>query len=127
MKKLLFMCINMNIGGTEKALLNMIAEIPNDKYEVTILMLERYGGFLNEIPEWVKVKYLNNYSEIKPILNNPPQNTIKEFIKKGCFIKAFNIAVTYYISKMLKNKKSFGITSKAFNMRKMGLEPTRSH
>lgn len=106
-KKLLFMCINMNIGGTEKALLNMIAEIPNDKYEVTILMLERYGGFLNEIPKWVKVKYLNNYSEIKPILNNPPQNTIKKFIKKGCFIKAFNIAVTYYISKMLKNKNIF--------------------
>lgn len=106
-KKLLFMCINMNIGGTEKALLNMIAEIPKDKYEVTILMLEQYGGFLSDIPEWVKVKYLENYSEIKSILNNPPQSTIKEFIKKGRIIKAVNIAVFYYTSKLLKNKSIF--------------------
>lgn len=40
-KKILFMVINMNIGGTEKALLNMVAEIPKDQYEVTILMLEK--------------------------------------------------------------------------------------
>jgi hypothetical protein len=33
-KKVLFMIINMNIGGTEKALLNMINEMPNDKYEI---------------------------------------------------------------------------------------------
>ena len=106
-KKLLFMCINMNIGGTEKALLNMIAEIPKDKYEVTILMLEQYGGFLSEIPEWVKVKYLDNYSEIKPILNNPPQSTIKKFIRKGRIIKAVNIAWAYYTSKILRNKSIF--------------------
>lgn len=106
-KKLLFMCINMNIGGTEKALLNMIAEIPKDKYEVTILMLERYGGFLSEIPECVEIKYLDNYSEIKPMLNEPPQRTIKELIKKGQIIKAVNIAGAYYTSKLLKNKSIF--------------------
>ena len=39
------MIINMNVGGTEKALLNMIAEMPKDQYDVTILMLEKYGGF----------------------------------------------------------------------------------
>ena len=54
-KKLLFMVINMNVGGTEKALLNMISEIPKKEYEITILMLEKYGGFLDSIPEGVKV------------------------------------------------------------------------
>ena len=49
-KNILFMMINMNIGGTEKALLNMIDEIDNTEYNVTILMLERYGGFLDQIP-----------------------------------------------------------------------------
>lgn len=44
-KKLLFMMINMNIGGTEKALLSMLSEIDSTEYEVTILMLEEYGGF----------------------------------------------------------------------------------
>ena len=45
------MIINMNIGGTEKALLNMLVEIPKEKYEVTILMLEKKGDFLNFIPK----------------------------------------------------------------------------
>ena len=49
MKKILFMCINMNIGGTEKALLTMLNEIDDSKYDITLLMLEEYGGFLNEI------------------------------------------------------------------------------
>lgn len=44
-KKIIFMVINMNIGGTEKALLNMVAEIPKDKYDITILMLEEKGVF----------------------------------------------------------------------------------
>lgn len=40
MKKILFMCINMNVGGTEKALLNMLNEIDSSKYDVTLFMLE---------------------------------------------------------------------------------------
>lgn len=32
------MIINMNVGGTERALLNMIAEMPKDKYDMTILL-----------------------------------------------------------------------------------------
>lgn len=106
-QKILFMVINMNIGGTEKALLNMISEIPRDKYEVTILMLEKYGGFLNEVPSWVDVKYLDNYSEIKPILNNPPKYTVKEFIKKGNILRGVNIGLSYYSSKLLKDKGVF--------------------
>ncbi len=30
-KENLFMLINMNVGGTEKALLNMISEMPKDR------------------------------------------------------------------------------------------------
>ena len=69
-KSILFMIINMNIGGTEKALLNMIDEINPNEFEVTILMLEEYGGFLNQIPQWVNIKYVNNYASIKDIYSN---------------------------------------------------------
>ena len=31
MRKIIFMVINMNVGGTEKALLNMISEMPREK------------------------------------------------------------------------------------------------
>ena len=70
-KKILFMVINMNIGGTEKALLTMLSEIDKEKYDVTVLMLEEYGGFLNDIPEWVNIQYLNYYKDIKDIINKP--------------------------------------------------------
>ena len=61
------MIINMNVGGTEKALLTMLSEIDKEKYDVTLLMLEEYGGFLSDIPEWVNIKYINYYGDIKNV------------------------------------------------------------
>ena len=61
----------MNIGGTEKALLTMLSEIDKEKYDVTVLMLEEYGGFLTNIPEWVNIQYLKYYKDIKDIINKP--------------------------------------------------------
>ncbi|HBL05834.1 MAG TPA: glycosyltransferase, partial [Clostridium sp.] len=43
MKKVLFMLSSMNIGGVEKSLLSLLSVIPKDKYNVTILLLEKKG------------------------------------------------------------------------------------
>ena len=83
MKKVLFMCINMNIGGTEKALLTMLNEMDSSKYDITLLMLEEFGGFLNEIPSYVKVKYVDGFKETKPFTKEPPQLLAKELIVKN--------------------------------------------
>ncbi len=32
MKKVLFVLINMNLGGTEKSFLNLVDQLPKDKY-----------------------------------------------------------------------------------------------
>ncbi|WP_096435077.1 glycosyltransferase [Alteribacter populi] len=106
-KEIIFMLINMNIGGTEKALLNMIAELPEDQFEITILMLEENGGFFDQIPSNVKVDYLKDYHDIKPLLNNPPKSTFVRLLKKGRVIKAFRFFTSYSISKGLKNKSIF--------------------
>lgn len=103
MKKILFMCINMNIGGTEKALLTMLNEMDSSKYDITLLMLEEYGGFLNEIPNFVKVKYINEYKTIKPYINEPPKLLAKELIKnKKCLTGIFTL-LNYSISKITNN------------------------
>ena len=107
MKKILFMLINMNIGGTEKALLNMIFEMPRDKFDITILMLEEYGGFLGHIPRDVTIKYLDYYKEIEEILNNPPQHIAKTFIKKGKVIKGIGILLMHIISKIKGERSIF--------------------
>lgn len=106
-KKILFMIINMNIGGTEKALLNMLSEIDKEKYEITVLMLEEYGGFLKDIPMWVNVRYLEGYGEIKEILNLPPQMIVKKLIKQGKFIKGLHIAILHLLYKIKKERTDF--------------------
>ena len=103
MKKLLFMCINMNIGGTEKALLTMLNEIDDSKYDITLLMLEEYGGFLNEIPSFVKVKYVDEYKSIKPFVNEPPKILIKRLIKNKAYLTGLSTLLNYSISKITKN------------------------
>lgn len=106
-KKILFMIINMNIGGTEKALLNMVEEIDNNEYDVTIMMLEKYGGFLKDIPKWVNIKYFENYNDIKDIINNPPKVTVKKLIKQGRIIKGFNVGCSHLLSKIKKERSNF--------------------
>lgn len=101
------MLINMNIGGTEKALLNMINEIPPEKYEITIFMLEKYGGFLDQIPEKVNVKYFSGYKDMKDLLNQPPQKMSLSLAKKGKLLKVFNIMVLHLITKLLKDRSLF--------------------
>lgn len=40
-EKILFMLTYMNLGGTEKAFLNLLDEINPQEYEVTLLLLEK--------------------------------------------------------------------------------------
>lgn len=100
MKSILFMLINMNIGGTEKALINMLHELQKEKYKVTVLLLEKYGGFLDQIPDWVEVKYLDEYKNLKKYINEPPKKNVKELLSKKEYINAFNLFLSYCISKL---------------------------
>ena len=107
MKKIIFMVINMNIGGTEKALLNMISEMSLKEYEITILMLEKYGGFLEDIPKEVKVRYLSEYEEIKLLLNNPPIQISRKLLIEGKVIKALNIFTLNLICKVIGERSLY--------------------
>ncbi|WP_226620262.1 glycosyltransferase [Cytobacillus firmus] len=106
-KSVLFMLINMNVGGTEKALLNMISEMPREKFEITLFMLEKYGGFLDSIPSYVKVEYLKGYDKIKQQIKQPMHITALEFLKKGNFLKGFIIIFLFLISKITKEKSLY--------------------
>lgn len=106
MKKIVFMLINMNIGGTEKALLNMIEEIPKEKYDITILMLEEYGGLLNDIPAYVNVEYIKGYHNIKKLYNDPPKLSLMRFIKKRSLM-GISFFMSYTLSKLFNNRSIF--------------------
>jgi glycosyltransferase involved in cell wall biosynthesis len=94
----------MNVGGTEKALLTMLSEIDKEKYDVTLLMLEEFGGFLDDIPEWVNIKYVNYYSDIKSVLNKPLHTTALEQVKSGRIGEFIKYSYFYLLSKIKKDR-----------------------
>lgn len=55
MKKVLFVIYSMNYGGAERSLVNLLQELPEDKYEVDLLLFQKKGDFLKQIPQWVNV------------------------------------------------------------------------
>lgn len=102
-KKVLFMMIEMNIGGTERALLNRIAEMPKDKFDITILMLEKRGDLLPFIPDHVHVKVLHHYEHIKQYVHDPPKRVVQSLCKKGKYIKGLLFATVVLLSKLSRN------------------------
>src|SRR5690554_2500867 len=108
MKKILFMLTSMNIGGVEKAFLSLLDTIPKEKFEVTLLLLEKKGGFLHLVPEWVKVEGVPWYNDIKPVIMNPPQQTIRQYVNNRQFLKIPAFIFAYILSeKIFKNRHYF--------------------
>jgi len=58
MKRLLFTAYNLDIGGIETSLINLLDNIDYNKYEVTLILEKKEGIFLNRINKNVIVKEL---------------------------------------------------------------------
>lgn len=100
MKRIIFVIESMNIGGTEKALLSMISEIPKDKYDMTILMLENRGGFLGNIPNHIKVKCLDEYKVIEPVVRKSAKELVVQEITERKYMQAIRTLFYYGISRI---------------------------
>lgn len=107
MEKLLFMINCMNIGGVEKSLLSLLSAIPKDKYKITVLMLQKNGGFLEYIPDGIEVKEVNWFKDIKPIIIQSPQATIKKYLKERKYIEIITFVLSYFISKKLDDRSIY--------------------
>ncbi|MBC5864219.1 glycosyltransferase [Flavobacterium turcicum] len=97
--KLLFVLINMNLGGTEKSFLNLIETLSTDD-EVTLLLLENSGELLNEIPDRVKIIYLENSNEINKVINTSFNVLFLQSLKRLKVATAFKSLLYYFISKL---------------------------
>lgn len=54
-KKVLFVMSSMDNGGAERALLNLLEELPETRYDVNLLLLNPTGLFMGQIPSKVAV------------------------------------------------------------------------
>jgi len=100
-KKILIRIGSLRHGGAEKVLTNFLKGLPEDKYEIDLLLNLYSGKYLPEIPYWVNVLYLNRGEMITT--NRLQDLPIKIFRKvyQG-ILKKFPFLLYKYI---LKDKK----------------------
>jgi len=55
MKKVLFVIYALNYGGAERSLVNLLQELPPEKYQVDLLLFRKWGAFIQQLPPWVRV------------------------------------------------------------------------
>lgn len=72
-KRLLFTAYSLNIGGIEKALINLVNKINKDQYQIDILLEKKEGIFLDKVRKEITIKeykvYNNKNHIIRKILN----------------------------------------------------------
>lgn len=106
-KKVLFMLNDMNVGGTEKAFLNLVDTMSPEEYEVTLLLLRRWGGFLDAVPDWVKVETIEGYDRLKREIMDPPLPIVKDYWKHGKLWRGAGIAWTHLWFKLTGDRAPY--------------------
>lgn len=83
MKKVLFVCYGLGIGGIEKCLVNLISSMPEDEYDIDLLLMNQETDLQSDIKR--KVNYLDSFQYV---MNTT--DTFPEIKRRGGIVK--NIA-----------------------------------
>ena len=54
-KKILFIIWALESGGAERALINLLNELPEEKYEIDLMLIAGKGFYFNQLPDYVCV------------------------------------------------------------------------
>ena len=71
-KKILFVIHALNAGGAQKALVSLLSSLPQDKFDVDLMVLNRFKGLFSDcVPEWINIIYPSEdyYSFYAPLLS----------------------------------------------------------
>ena len=100
-KKILIRIGSLRHGGAEKVLVTFLKNLPQDKYEIDLLLNLYSGKYLSEVPDWVNIIYLNKGEMITT-------NGIQDIPKKAMRViyqKALNKFPNILYQGKLKGKK----------------------
>lgn len=97
----------MGFGGIEKALLEMVKNLPKDKYDITIGVMEKNGELESQIPE--NVNLINIYDNDESIKLKVLKN-IKKFNFFRVYYLISNTMSSYYTKYMYKSYNSISKT-----------------
>ena len=84
---ILFVCASVKVGGAEKSLVNLLNMIDYDKYNVSLLLLQKQGALMEQIPANVTMVDLPDrakalYDDVNFSLSNLSMKAIK-YISTG--------------------------------------------
>ncbi|WP_223608964.1 glycosyltransferase [Chryseobacterium sp. OSA05B] len=100
-KKILIRIGSLRHGGAEKVLINFLKNLPEDKYEVDLLINLYTGMYIQEVPSWVKLHYLLKGEMITT--NKPHEIPVKAF--RVLYQKMFLWFPSLLYKFVLNNKK----------------------
>lgn len=100
-KKILIRIGSLRHGGAEKVLVNFLKNLPEDKYEVDLLINLYTGMYIKEVPSWVKLHHLLKGEMITT--NRPHEIPVKAF--RVLYQKMFLWFPALLYTFILKNKK----------------------
>ena len=93
MRKILISSYNLDVGGIETALINLLKAI-NKKYEITLVLEKKEGIFLKELPENIKlITYTPNANKI--IIIRKIINFLKQLKFKLKYKNKFDYSISY--------------------------------
>ncbi len=94
MANILFTMIDINVGGTENVLLRFIDELNKRNHRITLLLANNEGGWINRIPTYVDVRFIQLTDKQKKNVCNLGirQNIVAEF-KHGRIVSAIKILI----------------------------------
>ena len=82
-KKLLFTAYNLDLGGIEKSLINLLNRLDYSKYDVTLILEKKEGIFLDRLPKEVKVLEYKISTDKNPIVRKiKNRNKLMKWKKK---------------------------------------------
>jgi glycosyltransferase involved in cell wall biosynthesis len=99
--RIFFFLIDMNLGGTEKSLLNLIDTLP-ESTDITIMMMREHGELLSAIPAHVRVQVIDHSKDVCHAVESNFVTLAKEQLGKGRLLSAFRAMLYYMRSKMQK-------------------------
>lgn len=83
-KKILIRIGSLRHGGAEKVLATFLKNIPKDKYEIDLLLNLYSGKYLDEIPKWITIIFLNKGEMITTNrIQDIPKKAARVFYQKS--------------------------------------------
>ena len=102
-KKIIFVLYSMTVGGVEKAFLNFLSVLPLSELDITLLLMEKKGEFLSDLPSSIHIIESSVYKKNKWLINNNPYFIAKELLKKFSFFQALCFLILYFYRKVSSN------------------------